>query len=138
RGILDDKGIPVPLKDLEILEIAKAENRIIITKDEMFSKMAPDRIIFAKGTKPVDYLTTLKSKIDIKLNFDQACSRCHKCNEVLIEVPKNSVRNKVKDKTFQHHDTFYECPKCGKVYWQGAHFTKEKNGILTRFQGLID
>jgi uncharacterized protein with PIN domain len=32
--------------------------------------------------------------------------------------------DRVEKNTFIHYDEFWECPKCGKVYWQGAHWPK--------------
>jgi uncharacterized protein with PIN domain len=39
-------------------------------------------------------------------------------------VPKAHIADRVEKNTFIHYEEFWECPKCGKVYWQGAHWPK--------------
>jgi uncharacterized protein with PIN domain len=58
------------------------------------------------------------------LNIDLKISRCPKCNARVKPIPKESVEDKVEETTFKFYDEFWQCPKCGQVYWQGAHWTR--------------
>jgi len=125
------------LTDTEIYNLALQTGRVILTKDDQFGLRDPERVVLVEGRNSRDYLAFLKKKIGLTLSFDQANSRCYKCNEVIVRVPKEQVKGRIKEKTFQTFEEFWECKKCGKIYWRGAHF-RDKNGLLSKFEGLLD
>jgi uncharacterized protein with PIN domain len=51
-------------------------------------------------------------------------SRCPKCNAKLASASKEEIADKVEKNTLIHYNEFWNCPSCGAVYWQGAHWTK--------------
>jgi uncharacterized protein with PIN domain len=53
-----------------------------------------------------------------------AGSRCPKCNTKVKATSKEDILDKVPPNTLAHYDDFWICPKCGQVYWQGAHWTR--------------
>ncbi|MFX0099572.1 MAG: Mut7-C RNAse domain-containing protein [Candidatus Hodarchaeota archaeon] len=128
----------IALMDKEILAMAKESGRIVLTKDEAFALTDPDQIIFLEGNDTKEYLRSLKDNLDITFKFDQTTSRCHNCNVIVKEVDKNTIKDKVKPKTYEYYDQFFQCPRCEKVYWKGSHFSPDKDGILSRFEGIID
>ena len=40
--------------------------------------------------------------------------------------------DQLEPKTKKYYSTFYRCPACGKIYWEGSHVGK----IRARFQAL--
>lgn len=133
-----DSNEQVTLPDKEILEMAKESGRIVLTKDEAFALTDPDQIVFLEGNDTKEHMRSLKEKLGITFKFDQETSRCHNCNVIVKEVNKDSIKDKIKEKTFKYYDQFFQCPRCEKVYWRGSHFSQEKDGILSRFDGIID
>jgi uncharacterized protein with PIN domain len=56
------------------------------------------------------------------LVIDLENSRCPRCNTKLRSTPKEELAGKVEKNTFTYYDDFWKCPKCGHIYWQGAHW----------------
>jgi len=137
RRSQDKDGEEKPLEDKEILEFAIDTGRIILTKDDQFALRDPERVILIEGPNVRDQFAFLKRRLGLSFNFDQANSRCYKCNEILEKIPKSIVEGRVKDKTFAAIEEYWECSKCKKLYWKGSHFDLI-HGLLAKFDGIRD
>jgi uncharacterized protein len=51
-------------------------------------------------------------------------SRCLRDNACLREISADQAQGRAPDKILERHDRFYECPACGRVYWQGSHWER--------------
>jgi uncharacterized protein with PIN domain len=69
-------------------------------------------------------LAELARRYGIRLEIDMTVSRCPKCNATVKQIPKEKARGRVEESTFRYCNEFWECPRCHKVYWQGAHWTR--------------
>jgi uncharacterized protein with PIN domain len=47
--------------------------------------------------------------------------RCILCNRRLRSLEKEKMEGKVPDFVFAHQISFFGCPQCGRIYWQGSH-----------------
>ena len=115
------------LDDIKLIDIAKKEKRILLTRDFELYKQATTKGIeasYLEGQTEQEKLTELAGRFDIDLDVDIAMSRCPKCNTRVKRVSKERITGKVEPNTFVHYDEFWECPKCGQIYWQGAHWTR--------------
>lgn len=113
--------------DSTLLTIAKEEHRILLTRDFALYQRAVAREIeafYVEGQTEQERLAELAATFGISLEIDMATSRCPKCNTQVKPVPIEKVANRVEKSTLEHNINFWECPKCGQVYWQGAHWTK--------------
>lgn len=113
------------LEDWKILKIAEEENRYIITRDRGLHHRALN-----KGLKTMylwmddlaERLAYIAISSGIRLSVDFNATRCPEDNSPLKKVDKQSVRGKVPERVFRLHEDFWECPRCGKVYWIGRHW----------------
>ncbi len=115
------------LDDAELMAIAKKENRVLLTRDlELYKRSIAKGIeaFYVEGMTESERLAELAQRFTIPLVIDLKSSRCPRCNGQLQSVPKEKVVNKVEKNTFLHYDKFWRCPRCGQVYWQGAHWEK--------------
>jgi hypothetical protein len=115
------------LEDRQLIAIAKEENRILITRDFQLFQQATVKgleTFYVEGQTEAEKLARLAKRFNIKLEADMATSRCPKCNTQVELVAKEKVAEKVEESTFKYYSDFWTCPKCGQVYWQGAHWTK--------------
>ncbi|MEM3596662.1 MAG: Mut7-C RNAse domain-containing protein [Candidatus Bathyarchaeia archaeon] len=115
------------LDDAQLMALAKKERRILLTRDlELYQQATAKGInaFYLEGTNEAERLARLAKRYRISLDIDLKVSRCPKCNTRVKPVPKESVENKVEKTTFKFYDEFWRCPKCGQVYWQGAHWTR--------------
>lgn len=122
------------IKDEKLIQIARNENRIILTRDT--------RLI--KNLEPVEYLFIHDDYLDEQFseclkrfpgikNEERPLSRCVECNTPLKEIDKESVKGRVWPFVYQTQDNFTECEKCKKIYWRATHVNK----ILDRINRLL-
>jgi uncharacterized protein with PIN domain len=113
------------LNDAELSMIAKKERRTLLTKDlELYQRAIAKDIdaFYVEGRTEAERLAELAKRFNIPLVIDLKNSRCPRCNTNLRSTPKEKLAGKVEKNTFTYYDDFWECPKCGHVYWQGAHW----------------
>jgi len=113
------------LNDEQLIEIAKKERRILLTRDlELYRKAAVQGIntFFVESTTEAKKLADLAKRFNIKLEFDVTVSRCPKCNTRIKAVPKERIVGRVPERTASYYNEFWVCPSCEQIYWQGAHW----------------
>ena len=127
------------LDDSELLTIAKKEQRILLTRDfELYQHAVAKEVdaFYVQGQTEQERLAELATRFGISLEIDMATSRCPKCNTQVKPVPIEKVAGRVEKNTLEHYTEFWECPKCGQVYWQGAHWTKIRETLKISAQSL--
>ena len=115
------------LDDAQLITIAKSETRTLLTRDLQLYQQATAKGVdafYLEGKTETEKLAELAKRFKIKLEMDMTTSRCPKCNTQVKTIPKEKVSDKVEKSTFAHCNEFWECPKCGQIYWQGAHWTR--------------
>ena len=115
------------LDDAQLITIAKKERRILLTRDlELYQQATTKGVnaFYLEEKTETEKLAHIAKRFNIKLEIDMATSRCTKCNTRVKPTSKEKVADKVEKSTFSYYNEFWECPKCGQIYWQGAHWTK--------------
>ena len=112
--------------DKQLLDIAEKTGRILLTRDWGLYVRARKRglkAVYVNGDSAVERLALVAARTGIELKPDPARSRCPKCNAELVVVKdKEKVRGRVPPRSYEAHDVFYVCPRCGMVYWEGGHW----------------
>ena len=125
RMLGQDVKYSTQLDDAELVAMAEKEHRILLTRDADLYKRAS-----AKGVEPfcvsgkteAEKLAELAERFDLSLTIDLSRSRCPRCNAKILLTSKETIAGKVEKNTFSFYSEFWECPNCGHVYWQGAHW----------------
>jgi uncharacterized protein with PIN domain len=115
------------LDDAQLIAIAKKEKRVLLTRDlELYQQATAKGVqaFYVDGKTEAERLAQIAKKFGISLEIDMAVSRCPKCNAQVKPTSKENVKGKVEETTFAYYNEFWECPKCGQIYWQGAHWTR--------------
>jgi len=118
--------------DSELLKHAIEQNRIILTRDKIFSEIAKNNSIYLEKIDAYDNLLQLHRNLNLELDFSIKSARCSACNSSLEKVEdKNSIRDKIMEETFNSFQDFYRCsnPICNKIYWKGSHIEKIINKL---------
>ena len=110
--------------DNELIALSNTEGRILLTLDS--------RLLVRKNVKNFIYLESQKLEDQIKqiLEYTHSgrlpapLSRCLTCNEILDDVPRETVRNKVPPYVFRTQSHFKLCRNCRKIFWSGTHRRK--------------
>ena len=132
RMLGNDVTYSIELGDPELLEVAKKEKRILLTRDLELYQRATARSIdayFVEGKSEVERLAELAKRYGIALEIDMEKSHCPVCNTKLQATPKEQLSGELKKNTFTYYDKFWKCPNCGQVYWQGAHWKQINNTL---------
>ncbi len=105
-----------------LIQRARQEGRTIVTRNTKLVPMKPeDHIVQVTEDNPMLQLKELIGKGCISFDQRALFSRCLLCNSPLDEIPRDQAEGKVPDFIFYQHKTFFRCPQCQKIYWQGSH-----------------
>jgi uncharacterized protein with PIN domain len=113
--------------DWQMIRIALAEQRIIITRDTGVMKRrvitgGQAKAIFMSSENPEEQIAQVINTFNLK--SVKPFSRCLECNAVLIEVLPDTVHGLVPTYVFEIQKQFMQCPVCRQVYWRGTHWQK--------------
>jgi len=111
---------------LKAILLAKKEGRIVLTKNTQLKNK--EGIFFVESENLLTQLKIIIIQFNLtnKLNF---FSRCLCCNELLVSVEKEKIKDRIPFYTYKNFNEFAECLKCGRVYWKGSHYEKMVNDI---------
>ena len=115
------------LDDKQLIETAKKESRVLLTRDLKLYQQAMTQgvnAVLVEATTGPEKLADLARRFNFNLEIDVTFSRCPKCNTKIRPTSKDSVIDKVPKTTLTYYNEFWECPSCGQVYWQGAHWKR--------------
>ena len=113
--------------DEALIELSKKDKRILLTRDlQLYNRATKQHAaaFFVEGKNESKRLASLAERFNINLELDPNNSRCPKCNTKLKQAEKQQITDRIPHNTMIHYEEFWECPKCGKIYWQGAHWKK--------------
>lgn len=108
-----------------ILKTAMEENRTVITRDTLMLERRQFtngtlKSIFIRDDDLKNQLLQVRSELNISLRPDLI--RCIICNDILVEISKKDVLDKVPPYVYKTQDEFMHCRDCGKYYWRGTHY----------------
>jgi uncharacterized protein with PIN domain len=107
-------------EDDEIIRIAEAENRLILTRDvPLASRRMNAQCLLITSDHYKDQLRQVLEKFSLK-DF-AVFSRCIECNTPLQDADKEAVFERVPPFVYLTQDRFAVCPGCNRVYWHGTH-----------------
>lgn len=102
----------------ELLKIARAENRILVTRDKRL-RTATD-VFFVEGNTIRSQLREAVRRFGLDPTT-LALTRCSRCNHVLTPVARELLVRRVPPYVYASHDRFSECEGCGRIYWSETH-----------------
>ena len=113
------------IEDQEILDIAKKDNRILITKDvQLAQKASKHQISTIPITKSeeLDQFIQINEKVKLgQCTISGSHSRCPQCNGELEYTELKKITGKVPDGVLERNEDFWTCKICKKIYWEGTH-----------------
>jgi hypothetical protein len=120
------------MSDKAILEKARADERVILTRDIILSRRGGFRAILLISPDVNQQLREVKAAYP-PLREEVAFVRCSSCNGLLKEVDHSTpVPPKgVPEDVWTSGREVHVCSECGQAYWEGTH-TKEIRLTLER------
>jgi uncharacterized protein with PIN domain len=108
--------------DDDIVTIAEAEGRVILTRDTgLAARRIRARCILIESGAYEEQIRQVLHAFDVDLKSLEVFSRCIECNFPLSEVEKESIAGDVPPYVYRTQERFARCSSCGRVYWRGTH-----------------
>jgi Uncharacterized conserved protein len=119
----------------EMLRLADAERRIVLTRrKDMPERQFSGRLYLVEGIEVAHQLKEVIRKYSLKINKQEMFNRCLNCNEKLISVTREEVRNLVPPFVFENSSVYNRCLNCCKIYWTGTH---QRNALQYLKQNVL-
>jgi len=108
------------LNDHQLVRLARAENRVLLTRDRELARRRGLHTLLVTGEHLDDQVRQVLT--DLSLVPDRAFSRCPVCNQPLEAIDRETAQALVPSYVVQTYDSFSRCPACQRVYWRGTHW----------------
>ena len=101
--------------------LRRSRYRILLTKDRQLSnRVKKNRVYQIASVGGENQLREIQKKFPLRPAQDAA--RCLLCNRKIRRISKRRIQHLVPPFVYQKYRTFYTCPECKRIYWQGTHF----------------
>lgn len=118
--------------DDALLQLARKEDRIILTRDRELAERGKTRCRYIGAQQSIAQLREANSHFDLKKHA-RPFTRCMRCNTLLQPVDKTVIASEIPPKVKTHFEHFDRCPTCGRIYWHGDHYRHMKT-FLENFE----
>jgi len=101
---------------------ALREERIILTRNKKLISHQGIKVIEIKEDLIKNQLVEVLKALKIHPASETMFTRCIICNQNLINIDKQILKDKVPEYVFNTQKNFVFCPNCKRIYWQGTHW----------------
>lgn len=118
---------------IDLLETARREERILLSKDDYFKSQAGITFYCIVGSDSSQQLMQVIRHFKLKDKL-HPFTRCLRCNGRLEPVLFEQVEGLIPAGTAKYFNEYFICTSCGNVYWKGSHYHRMNKKI----QELLD
>ncbi|PYO52735.1 MAG: hypothetical protein DMD83_25245 [Candidatus Rokuibacteriota bacterium] len=122
RAMGYDTLYPGQAEDRRLLQLSRAEERILVTSCLIHAESVDDQVLEAV------------ERLALSPDGGGWLSRCLECNARLEPGAREALRGLVPEHVFATHADFMRCPSCARIYWAGSHADR----MLERLTRLLD
>lgn len=109
------------LDPADLAELARCENRIILTRGETRLRFSGATNVFSiRSECPPEQLREVVAEFSLDPKSG-LWTRCTVCNGSISPAAKGEIKELVKPRVYELYSEFYRCAGCGRVYWRGSH-----------------
>jgi uncharacterized protein with PIN domain len=106
--------------DNELVRIARAQGRILLTRDRELASRRGIRALLIESQSLDEQLAQVGESFPLDEEF--ALGRCSVCNTVLVKASREEVSDQLPAYILKKHEHFQRCLGCGRIYWRGSHW----------------
>ena len=122
-----------PVEDDELLEVARLEDRVLVTRDRALVarrmvRRGLVRALLVHSDQWQEQLRQVVQGLGLELPAE-GFSRCLRCNVALVPQEREQVRDRVPPYVFSTQQVFQGCPQCGRIYWRGTHWEHVREAL---------
>jgi uncharacterized protein with PIN domain len=122
-----------PVRDVDLIQMADEERRIVISGDRKLFERRPIRSGKVKGFLIDTYQDHTTQLLRIVRAFGLGSStsfiRCLECNTLLVPKSKEAAKERVPPYVYETTAQYSYCSRCDQFFWEGEH--------VKRMRGLI-
>lgn len=117
-----DTAFDPALDDPELVERARAEERVILTRDRrlVLRRRARSHLLIRSGVVD-EQVGQVLAELAIEPRPEALFSRCLRCNAPLDEILPEEAAAQVPPFVARTQRHFRRCPACGRIYWRATH-----------------
>jgi uncharacterized protein with PIN domain len=116
-------------EDAQLVEIALAEKRIILTRDrEMLKRRLVSHGYCVRSKETDRQITEVIKRFHLEASM-KPFSRCLRCNIPLISIEKETIIEQLPPLVREHYEQFWTCKQCSRIYWKGSHWEHMQDKI---------
>ena len=116
---------------------AAGENRILLTRTRQVRERNKDRkLVFINSNDPFEQVKEVIQTLGLVPEDTKPFSRCTRCNILIRQVDKDTVRSHVPDYVWETNMIFQICGRCRRIYWPGSHTQRSHDIIKNLFADL--
>lgn len=121
-------------EDDEIIRIADADSRLVLTRDRRLASRISDHSILIEADDIDAQILQVVEHAGIR-EF-HPFRRCIACNSLLTPVDKESVFHRIPHYVYWTQEQFAECSACHRIYWRGTHSDKMMKKLQRLSEGF--
>lgn len=109
------------IDDAELIRRGLVEGRHVLSRDRALTDEWTVVDLTILGSSRVEtQLVEVVTRFDLKEHL-RWFTRCTVCNDVLVAVALEDVRDRVPAKVLERQSEFSRCSSCDRIYWSGSH-----------------
>jgi len=114
------------IDDWDLVRLAQRERRILLSADTGIFRIGIIRDGDVPALQVPNGLTNQQQLAFVMraLHLEPREPRCMACGGPLTAVAKDQVRERVPAGSYARMEQFYQCQRCGQVFWQGTHWPR--------------
>lgn len=106
--------------DLTVLRQARAEERLVLTRDTGLAGRRAVRALLIESQSLEAQIEQVVGMLGPPAAGEPP--RCPVCNTPLETLAREAAQGRVPPYVWRTHETFTACPQCGRTYWEGTHW----------------
>jgi uncharacterized protein len=106
-----------------LIRAARAENRLILTRDRSLKKKQPPAFLLIESDQFREQLRQVIQAYGLTVG-ENLFTRCVECNSMLQPRSKETLEKLVPTYVFATQEKFSWCPTCRRIYWPATHLEK--------------
>lgn len=107
--------------DLELLEEARREGRVFVTRDRGIPEVQGLPMVVLREGAVEAQLSRLLRDLGLRADLKLLFTRCTYCNAALELLEREEALPLVPELVRSLDTPFWRCPSCRRLYWNGTH-----------------
>lgn len=122
-------------QDTDLYFTAKAQDRILLTRDGKYKNLKTIPVCFIKYNSLDEQLKQIFSELKIDKDTLNFFSLCTVCNKPLADIEKQKIIGRLPPYVAKTQNSFSICQICGRIYWCGTHYDRMKGKLREILKG---